>query len=250
MIGSILDDMSEVGYYEQSQKIIKAVLVLITGVTTVMMPKIASLYSENKKDKIEEYMNKTFKFVFMFTIPLMFGIIVTSNNFAPMFFGLGYEKVPTIMKILSVIVIFIAISNITGNQYLLSVKREKEYTISVIIGAIINFSLNYILIRYYKSYGAAIATVVAELFVTVVQLYFVRKDFKLRKVFSGPINYWIAGLVMFGTCYFLDTQLEHLLMSFIVEICFGTIIYFVLLVLLKDKFLFELLDSVKKLFFK
>ena len=176
MIGAILNDMDEVGYYEQSQKIIKAMLVLITGVTTVMMPRIESFYSENRKDKIIEYMNKTFKFVFMFTIPLMFGTIVVSDTFAPMFFGVGFEKVPTIMKILSAIIIFISISNITGNQYLLSVKREKEYTISVIVGAIVNVILNYILIRYYKSYGAAIATVIAELCVTVVQLYFVRKD--------------------------------------------------------------------------
>ena len=250
MIGAILNDMDEVGYYEQSQKIIKAMLVLVTGVTTVMMPRIASFYSENRKDKIIEYMNKTFKFVFMFTIPLMFGTIVVSDTFAPMFFGVGFEKVPTIMKILSAIIIFISISNITGNQYLLSVKREKEYTISVIVGAIVNVILNYILIRYYKSYGAAIATVIAELCVTVVQLYFVRKDFKLRDIFRGSIHYWIAGIIMFFVCLFLDAQLEHLMMSVIVETCFGIIVYFVLLLLFKDRFLMELSENVKKFILK
>ena len=118
------------------------------------------------------------------------------------------------------------------------------------MGAIVNVILNYILIRYYKSYGAAIATVIAELCVTVVQLYFVRKDFKLRDIFRGSIHYWIAGIIMFFVCLFLDAQLEHLMMSVIVETCFGIIVYFVLLLLFKDRFLMELSENVKKFILK
>ncbi len=246
MIGAILNDMSEVGNYEQSQKVIKAMLVLITGVTTVMMPRIASYHSNKNKAKIAEFMSKTFSFVLLFAIPLMFGIIAVSSNFAPLFFGSDFDKASDLMKILSFIIVFIALSNITGNQYLLSVKKEKYYSISVLVGAIVNFVLNYILIRCYKSYGAAIATVIAEISVTTVQLYYIRKDFSIKNIFRSFINYFISGIIMFAVCYFIDKFIDSRMISMIVQIGTGVIVYFGMLFLLKDKFLHELLDYIKK----
>ena len=188
MIGAILKDMNEVGYYEQSQKIIKVILTVITAVGTVMLPRLANCFAENNQRQISNYMKKTFNFVFLLAFPFIFGIIAVSSNFSPLFFGEGYDKVPAIMSVLSIIIIMISLSNVTGTQFLLSTKREKEFTISVIVGAIINFIFNYILINYMKSIGAAIATVVAEMSVTLVQLYFVRKDFNLKEIFKLSTN--------------------------------------------------------------
>ena len=47
MIGWILNDMKEVGYYEQSQKLIKICLMIITSLGTVMVPRISNLHAEN-----------------------------------------------------------------------------------------------------------------------------------------------------------------------------------------------------------
>ena len=86
MIGAILNDMTEVGYYEQSQKIIKILLTIITSLGTVMMPRIAKCYAEGKNEEIKKYMYKTFRFVFMLSFPLIFGIISVSKDFVPLFF--------------------------------------------------------------------------------------------------------------------------------------------------------------------
>lgn len=240
MLGVILQNMNEVGYYEQSQKIIKILLTVITAVGTVMLPRIANCFAENDKEKIRLYMARTFKFVFLLAFPLMFGIIAVSNSFAPLFFGKGYDKVPAIMSIMSMIVLFISLSNVTGTQFLLSTKREKEFTISVVTGAIINFIFNLILIGSLKSIGAAVATVIAELSVTLVQLYFVRKDFNLREIFKSSINYLIAGVLMLGLCWGIGLLIHNNLICLIVQVVSGIVIYAAVLILLKDKFLSEL----------
>lgn len=249
MIGSILGDMNEVGYYEQAQKIIKILLTIITAVGTVMMPRIANCFAEGNDNQIKAYMNKTFKFVFLLAFPLMFGIIIVSNNFTPLFFGKGYDEVPMIMSILSIIILFISLSSIVGNQYLLSIKRQKEYTISVIIGAIINFTLNLILIRFYKSYGAAISTVIAEFSVTLVQFYFVRKEFNLKKIIKDSKNYFLAGIMMLFVCLLIDKLIISNLIAISIQVIVGVIIYFGMLFILKDKFLLELINDniLKKL---
>ena len=243
MIGSILHDMSEVGYYEQAQKIIKILLTVITAIGTVMMPRIANCFAEGDHKQIKVYMIKTFNFIFMLSFPLMFGIIAVSNNFVPLFFGHGYDKVSLIMSILSVIIIFISLSSIIGTQYLLSIKKQKEFTISVVFGAIVNFILNFILINKYKSYGASVATVFAELSVTLIQLYFIRKDFEINKILKMSKNYLIAGIIMFIICLLIDQIILSNLIGILVQTGIGVIIYFGILFILRDKYF---LDTIKQ----
>lgn len=249
MLGSILNDMNEVGYYEQGQKIVKILLTVITAVGTVMMPRIANCYAEGNKQQIKAYMKKTFSFVFLLAFPLMFGIIAVANNFVPLFFGQGYDKVVPVMSILSLITLFISMSNVTGTQFLLSVKRQKEFTISVIIGAIVNFILNFILIKYYKSSGAAIATVVAEFTVTAVQCYFVRKDFDLKEIFKSSFNYIISAIIMMMVCIFIDKVMIGRMTVILTQVIVGVITYFGILFVLRDKFLMDILNEniIKKL---
>ena len=246
MIGAILHDMNEVGYYEQSQKIIKILLTVITAVGTVMLPRLANCFAEKNYEQIKRYMYKTFSFVFALAFPLMLGIAVVANNFAPLFFGAGYDKVPLIMQVLSLIVLTISISNITGTQYLLSTKRQKEFTISVIVGAIVNFLFNLVFIYYFKSVGAAIATVIAELAVTLVQLYFVRKDFKFTDVIKLSGNYVVASIFMFAVCYTVDAFITERLLGLIIQVISGGLSYLLVLVFLKDEFLFDIYnDNIK-----
>lgn len=241
MIGSILNDMTEVGYYEQAQKIVKILLTVITAIGTVMMPRIANCYAEGDTAQIKTYMMKTFKFVFMLSFPLMFGIIAVSNNFVPFFFGTGYEKVPGLMSILSIIIVFISLSSVIGTQYLLSIKKQKEFTISVVVGAIVNCILNFILIKQFKSYGAAFATVIAELSVTLCQMYFIRKEFKILEIFKLSLKYFISSIIMFVCCYLVGFMFNNNLINLIVQVMLGGIIYFGLLLLIKDQFFLDLL---------
>ena len=243
MLGSILNDMNEVGYYEQGQKIVKILLTVITAVGTVMMPRIANCYAEGNKEAIKSYMKKTFSFVFLLAFPLMFGIIAVANNFVPLFFGHGYDKVVPVMSILSLITLFISMSNVTGTQFLLSTKRQKEFTISVVVGAIINFILNFILIKCYKSNGAAVATVIAELSVTTVQFYFVRKDFELKEIFKSSINYIISSVIMMMVCIFIDKVMIGRMTVILTQVIAGAITYFGILFVLRDKFLIGIIKD-------
>lgn len=86
MIGAIIPDKSEVGYYEQSQKIIKMLLTVVTSLGTVMLPRIASTFASGEKEKVTTYMKKSFNMVFLLAFPLMFGIIAVSKSFVPIFF--------------------------------------------------------------------------------------------------------------------------------------------------------------------
>ena len=245
MIGTITNNMSEVGYYEQTQKIIKILMTIITSLGTVMMPRIAKCYAEGAQDKIKEYMKNTFRFVYLLAFPMIFGIIAVSNSFVPFFFGDGYEKVKLLMKVMSPIILFIGLSNVTGTQYLLSTKKQKQFTISVICGASINAILNLILINKFDALGAVIATVIAEFTVTAVQIYYVKNDFNVKEIIKSAKNYILSSLLMLLLCFIIGRFIQNNKVSIIVQVLLGAITYVTSLLILKDKFVFDFFNRVK-----
>ena len=128
--------------------------------------------------------------------------------FVPLFFGQGYDKVSLLMNVMTPIILIIGMSSVIGTQYLLPTKRQTEFTISVVCGAIVNFILNLSLIGRYGALGAAIGTVIAETAVTSIQLYFVRNDFDLKEILKSSKNYVIASLLMFGFCIIVGSFIE------------------------------------------
>lgn len=242
MIGYITDNTAEVAYYEQSQTIIKTVMTVITSLGTAMMPRIANLFKTNQYEEIKKYMNASIKFVLLLAIPFTFGIMGIAKGFVPWFFGEGYEKVVPNMMVIAPVIIFIGMSTITGTQYLLPLGRQKEYTLSVIAGAMINFILNIIFISIFGSIGAAIGTLFAEFAVMGVQLYFIRKEFSLLGIFKQAIKYTLFGLIMFIVVILLSNILSVSIVSTFVEIFVGAIVYGLLLLISKDS-IFDILKA-------
>ena len=246
MIGTIINDKSEVGFYEQAQKIIKLLMTIATSLGTVMMPRIAATYAKEDMKKVREYMNQSFAFIMMIAFPLMLGIISVAYKFVPVFYGEGYDKVISLLCIISPIIVVIGLSNVTGTQYLLPTKQQNKYTLSVMIGAFINFIFNLILIRNLASIGASIATVIAEFSVTLTQFILIKKEIKIREVFKISYKYIISSIIMFAFSIIIGYFITNNILSIIVQTISSVCIYFSLLLLMKDDMIFEGISMIKE----
>lgn len=272
MIGTLVENKAETGYYEQGQKVIRLLLTIVTSLGVVMVPRMASTYASGDNEKIKNYMKMSFKFVFFLAFPIMFGIMSISKAFVPVFFGTGYDKVVILINIISPILILMGMGNVLGTQYLLPTKRQKEYTISVTIGLVVNFILNYFLIIKYASIGASIATVLSELVIVIIQFQYIKKDISFKNLLQMAWKYFVSGLVMALVCLgirlLLATNLINSLLiklseaigmgidnlsnvtSIIFQIGLGALTYFVMLIILKDDYVFKFIDKIKAKIFK
>ena len=272
MIGELVENKAEVGYYEQGQKVIRLLLTIVTSLGIVMIPKMASTFASGDKKKINEYMKMSFQFVFFLAFPITFGIISISKDFVPIFFGAGYEKVILLINIISPILLLMGIANVVGTQYMIPTKRQKEYTISILIGLVVNFILNYILIIKYAAIGASIATVLSQLVIDLVQGYYVRKEVNFKDLISLSYKYIISSLVMFLLCkgvqfvvysqvlygfigwisesFELTISSSISIISIIAQIIVGIIVYIGMLIILKDEYIFIFINKLKKRFGK
>lgn len=267
MIGKLVEDKSELGFYEQGQKVIRLLLTIVTSLGVVMIPRMASTFASGDKEKINDYMKMSFKFVFFLAFPIMFGIISISKDFVPIFFGDGYDKVAILINIISPILLLMGIANVVGTQYMLPTKRQKEYTISVVIGVVVNFVLNYFFILKSGAIGASISTVISQLVVDLVQGYFVRKEVNFKELLKLSYKYLLSGIIMFGFCrvvyygvysnvfngfidsltntFELSRQDMTSLISIVLQIAVGVITYIGMLIILKDDYIYTFLRKVK-----
>ena len=246
MIGVISGNMNDVGFYEQGQNIVRALIVIITAYGTVMASRIAYTYKNSDKKETIKYLKSSFRFSWLLGIPLMLGTIAVADKLVPWFFGDGYDPVSNTIKFTSPLIIAIGLNNVLGMQYLVPIGRQKDFTTAVVIGALSNFVLNNILIRLFGTIGAVIASVLAETIILIYELYVTRKEFNWLMIFNGIFKYLIAGIIMFIVIYNIELHLGVSLLNTFIVFIIGVITYFIMLLLLRDSYILDNLNILLK----
>lgn len=195
MIG-IFCDLRSVGYYENAEKLITISLGVVASFGAVMMPKITNLRSNGKIRESIRLISRSMEFSVWFGTAVCFGIIVTANDFIPIFFGGGFEQSIPIAKLLSFSSIMISWSAIIRLLYLIPFEKDKSYVNSVVFGAIINLISNLILIPQFREMGAVLGTLLAEGFITIYQSYVARKNIHIFKYIYQLFIFTIIGTLM------------------------------------------------------
>lgn len=245
MIGFLYTDISEVAFYNQAYKLITMCLTITTTIGTVMLPRIVNSKTHGGEEKVRSMTNKTFKIALFLAFPIAFGLAAISIYFVPWFLTDEFKTVGYLLMIMAPALVFISMTNVMGTQYLLSCDRDKDYTISVVCGCVINVLCNFVLITNFGSIGAAIATVITEGFVFIVQYFMVRKTFDFTGVLKKAFKYFsvslIMGIVIFIIGHFMGASIITNIVQFLVGVC----IYIGILYLTHDGLLLFLISKLK-----
>lgn len=245
MLGILLISTIENGYYEQAQKIITLSQGVINAIATVMLPRIANLYSSGNREMISYYMDKTMHFLIIISLPIIFGICGIAKGFIPWFFGDGFERVKVLLYVQSPIVLIYGIYYILGYQYLFGTNQEIKFTRYIMIGSIINIILNYLLIPTKGAVGASIASVISEFTISIMLLLNSRSVIHIYNVIRAGIKPLLASILMFCVLLFIGNMQKGSFASTFIQIFVGIITYFTAMIVLKDSFVVEELKQVK-----
>lgn len=248
MIGIITDSTYQNGCYEQSEKIARMALTIVTSAAAVILPRVANLYNNGEEKRAVEYIYKGYRFVWMLALPIMFGLIGISNIFVPVFFGTGYELAEILLPIFSVLVVAVSLSYVSGYAFLIPIGMQNIYTIVVCVSALFNFILNVCLIPHIGATGAAIASVTAEVLGAVLQICYCckKKLLQFDRIFESVWKYMTSGVVMVIWLQFVKMLVKENVFGLCILILTGSIIYFVGLVILRDRFFIDNITSVMK----
>ena len=238
----------EVGVYEQVEKLVKMAATILTSLSVIVSPRNSYYFAKKQFDKIKNITYKTYSYVMMISLPMIFGIFTISKYFCPMFLGPGYDKAPYLMNILAVLILFIGASCVFGMQYLTAIGEDTKYIVAVSLGAVTNLVLNFILIPYLYSYGAAIATVVAEFIILIFLIYFARRIIDIKVFIKTLFKYLFGSLLMYIVAILINYSDPTL--TLVVRVLVSISTYGLYLILIKDHILIEVTKSIMKFFKK
>ncbi|MBW3090924.1 oligosaccharide flippase family protein [Bifidobacterium miconisargentati] len=246
LIGVFAVDAAENGYYEQTEKVVRMALAVVTSLGIVMIPRMSKLFHDNDTVRMKSYIEKSYQFVWLIGIPIMFGLIAVVDVFVPVFYGPGYDRIKVLMPIYALSVLPVALSNVTGCQFLIPIKKQNVYSTAVLISAVVNVGLNFVFTPRYLADGAAVASVAAEVVGCVVMLIYVqvRDMVDVPAVLRLSIGKFVAGIVMLIAVRATALVLSESVLSLMLLIVEGGAVYVAVLLMERDRFFLELLNRV------
>lgn len=245
MLGA-MSSMSQVGLFDNAEKIINIPSSLITAFGTVMMPRITVLLGTGDEHRIS-YLNKiSVRYFTLLVVGAAFGLAGICNVLAPVYFGSEFVGSAPIIAGLGFSLIFVTWANVIRTQYLIPNKLDKPYVISSVIGALANLAVNIILIPKFAGIGAMIGTIIAEFTVFFVQLILVRRSFPMPQYLQPVLFLFPIGMIMFAVVYWIGVYMGNTIITLIIQILVGGFLYLsgsmVYLKVIHDEF-FEKLTS-------
>lgn len=238
MIGWITGSSYQNGCYEQAEKVARFSLSIVTSIAMVVLPRVANLFENQKKEDVLFYIYKAYRFTTILAFPIMFGLIGVAGTFVPVFFGEGYDLVEVLMPIFSILVVAVSLAYLTGYSYLISTKQQNVYTFSVAVAAVCNLVINLILIPRIAAIGAAIASVSAEIIGVTIQIGYccLSHQLEFKNIFEGAFKYLLSSFFMLVVLLIAQRYLPTSVLGLLALIATGVVAYGLMLVILKDEF--------------
>ena len=241
LIGTITNNASENGYYEQATKIINMTKALtFTSLNMVLGSRISYLFAKKKVAEIKKRINTSLNYILFIGCGIMFGLIGVSNNFVPLFFGNGYDKVIMLIQLMSPLIIIIGISNCMGSQYYTPAGLKSKSSKFIIVGAIINLILNLILIPKFWSLGAIVATLIAELTITVLYVKNSNDFTNFNELFKIGYKKIVAGIFMLIIVMAINMLSLSRVLKIVIQVPIGGLVYLTTLYIIKDDFMMDI----------
>ena len=236
MIGGIVST-TELGYYENAEKIINIPIGILTAIGTVMLPFMSKQAKKDQPTMVEEkndVLYRMFQVCFLIMIPMAFILLVIAKDFTSIYFGSGFEKSGDILMLLSSTIIFATVANVIRTNYLIPNEKDKIYVSSTIVGAVVNLILNLIFIKSLGAIGACIGTIAAEASVMIYQIITTRKTIDYKKVFLSISILIIKCAIAASICIVLVNLLK---VQGIIKIILALSVFTVLYLLVNIKML-------------
>ena len=241
---SFLKSEIEVGYYANTVKIIRMVSNCIIAIGAVMLPRMSYYYRNENETELRNISASIFNTLLIFSVPATIGVFLLSYNIVFVMFGIDFIGGVTTLKITSILILVFSIAGGYAAQVLIASNKEDKYFISVCCGAIINIILNILLIMPYNQNGAAIASVVSEITVMSVQLFFGKKIIKNIIKLRDVLSILVATMSMFISVIMIKFLIKDIFIELVISTGVAIIVYFSILALMKNRYMMNFIEKI------
>lgn len=257
ILGFMSNSKSEVGSYAVGMKGVELVIGIILALSTVFMPR-ATYYFQNKQQKQFENLNKySVNVCLIIVIPAVALMIALATPITKLIAGEnGYLNADIMLIALASLMITFSLSNIIYTQILIPSKREKLYLVCLAGAVLLNIGLSLLfgllLFKDKPGFGVALGTAITDVLLLTVLVCLTWGNSKKAIFNVNTLKMAILGLIIGVVATIvspfliealskqMDMQKVYILDALIIGVS-SLIIYFVGLILIKEKLIRSLI---------
>jgi len=226
-----------VGLYGAPYRILEVLIAIPPFFLGLIMPKVAECRAQNKKQEIVQHLQKSFDFLLMLSLPLIFATQVLGKRIMYFMGGENYLVSGDILRILIIAAGILFIGEMF-KQLVIMFGQEKPVLKLYFITTAFALLGYFLFIPYFAYWGASIITLLSEFLMFILLLIFIKKQ-----VGFFPNFYFFAKCLVSSLLMAIFLRLLYNLNIFVL-IILGTIFYFFVLFIL-EKNLFHLFLNLR-----
>lgn len=191
--------LKAVGIYAVGVQMANQYSFLSRPIATTVKPEISKRLDLNNPD-VQTDIKDFFMLFFQFSIFLYFAISLFSKEIVRLFLNMRFHETYRIIPIFLLSIVFSELTGIFQLKFIFK-NRTIWFSATLLLSAILNAGLNFLLIPKYDIYGASFAKTASELFVLFLTYFisqqFHKSDYNLR-------NNFIPLIMVIGMVYFIN----------------------------------------------
>ena len=224
IVVSYFVNLSSLGIYNFALVIAGAAPLLVSPVSTLLVPKLSAFFSLDNKIAFRSSIRTLLNMVSLLYIPSALGIAALSRPILYVFAGKPYEEayIPLII-IMFMSSLFIGATVLTTG--ISSIRKTRIYLFSSSLSLISNLVLSVILIPIFSIVGAAVSYSSMNA-VNFIIIYYYAKKYEIVKYDVPRITkIWVASILMFISVFAFQSFITYSMIDIFISISVGLIVY-------------------------
>ena len=244
----IMIDTKSVAFMNTSKTVTFMATSIASSISNVTLAR-ASYYVENDNKKFRHLLSEVPNYILWITIPITIGCICLAPNIMYILGGKEFTEATILFQVMAFTIVLSSLSSYIQGQVLIALGREKVVLYCSIITSFVSIILNVILIPKIGLIGAGITQVVAEITAVGTKYYIVKKKLgytELQFINKSSMKYIFASVLMGAIVIYTRELIHNVFLSFVIGALVGVIVYFVLLLLMREKVMIFILNKFRQ----
>ena len=244
MLGFMTNDY-QVGLYGAAVKIYTIIKNVLAAILMVLIPQFTLMFARGDRKQSDALFSKVFSILTVLMLPMCVGLFSLSDDVVLLLFGKDYSGTAAPLRLLSIAVTFSLYAYMYTQCALIPIKKERVVFKATVISAIVNITLNFVLIPLWGINAAAITTIIAELITFVIAFFYSRDTVSLVGVGKTLLSTVIGCVCIFVVCL-LCRFFESPLIRIVTSVLGSVIIYLAVLLITRNPVLGQMKEMVLK----
>lgn len=234
-----------VGLYQLVSKIKTVLISCVNAVGSVLLPRLSYYSKQEKTKQANELIAKTLNFAMLIGIAFIALLMICSKQIVLVMGGAAFIDSARPLMLIGPAVMFSAMNQVLAN-YMMAQDMEKTWAIVNVIGLASACIANLTLIPTLGITGSAISITFCEALIFAMRCWICRALISQITGYIDPVRIVLSGVVALIGCWpLMHTPISNILLALLFNSFSFLILYFILLVLIKEKLT---MDFVQQLF--